>query len=227
MKQTQMARSGLITVMTCLASGCVVHTTVRNPSRQSIRFESAKTAQTFYDTYLSAADPKGNGSLAIGLSLPLPYWHKTVETDNVRFNAAVQMADTNHDGFLSKDEVQAFAAQEHTQAPTARHKPSVPTTPRANSTTPTQAEVSTAIRNCFANLDPGERVRSVSHIRTAKDSTGCWWAWGEVDPGPGTDGGAVIMSRTSDGWKAISHGSSPDANLVPPEIRKELCPDYR
>lgn len=106
-----MTRSVLITVLTCLASGCVVHTTVKNPSRQPIRFETAKTAQTFYDTYLAAADPKGNGSLSVGLSLPLPYRHQTVETDNVRFNAAVEMADRNHDRVISKDEAQAFAAQ--------------------------------------------------------------------------------------------------------------------
>lgn len=111
MNHTHMARSVLITVLTCLASGCVMHTTVKNPSRQPIRFETAKTAQTFYDTYLAAADPKGNGSLSIGLSLPLPYRHQTVETDNVRFNAAVEMADRNHDRVISKNEAQAFATQ--------------------------------------------------------------------------------------------------------------------
>lgn len=111
------------------------------------------------------------------------------------------------------------------QDPAARPTPSAPAIPAAISAAPTPAEVSTAIRGYFAKLDPGARVRSVSHIRTAKDSTGRWWAWGEVDFGPGTDGGAVIMSRSSDGWKAMSQGSSPDADLVPAEIRKELCPD--
>jgi hypothetical protein len=112
------------------------------------------------------------------------------------------------------------------QAPTASPTPSAPANPVASSAAPTKAEVATAIRGYFAKLYPGERVRSVSRIRTAKDSTGRWWAWGEADLGPGSDGGAVIMSRSSDGWKAISQGSSPDADLVPAEIRKELCPDY-
>jgi hypothetical protein len=145
-----------------------------------------------------------------------------VETDNVRFNAAVEMADRNHDRVISKEEAQAFAAH----SPTARPKTSAPANPAPSSAAPTQAEVSTAIRSYFAKLDPSERVHSVSNIRTAKDSAGHWWAWGEVNLGPGSDGGAVIMSRSGDGWKTISQGSSPDADLVPAEIRKELCPDY-
>ena len=112
------------------------------------------------------------------------------------------------------------------QAPTARPAPSTPSTQAASNAAPTQAEVTTAIREYFAKLDPSERVHSVSNIRTAKDSAGRWWAWGEVNLGPGSDGGAAIMCRSSDGWKAISHGSSPDVDLVPAEIRKELCPDY-
>lgn len=112
------------------------------------------------------------------------------------------------------------------QAPTDRSAPSTPANPAASSAAPTKAEVATAIRSDFAKLYPGEQVRSVSHIRTAKDSNGRWWAWGEADLGPGSDGGAVIMSRSSDGWKAISQGSSPDADLVPAEIRKEICPNY-
>lgn len=89
---------------------------------------------------------------------------------------------------------------------------------------PTDVEVATAIRSYFTKLDPAERVRSVSSIRIARDSKGSWWAWGEFELGPGSDGGAVIMSRSSDGWKVISQGSSPDVDLIPAEIRKQLRP---
>jgi hypothetical protein len=37
----------------------------------------------------------------------------------------------------------------------------------------------------------------------------------------------MIICRSSDGWKSISHGSSPDADLVPAEIREKLCPDHQ
>jgi hypothetical protein len=107
--------------------------------------------------------------------------------------------------------------------PSSAQAASAPANPAASSAAPTKAEVATAIRSCLAKLDPGERVESISHIRAAKDSTGRWWAWGEVSLGPGTDGSAMIMRRSSDGWKTISYGSSPDAELVPAEIRKELC----
>lgn len=96
--------------------------------------------------------------------------------------------------------------------------------PAARGGAPTDDEVATAIRSYFAKLDPAERVRSVSSIRIARDSKGSWWAWGEFELGPGSDGGAVIMNRSSDGWKVISQGSSPDVDLIPVEIRKELRP---
>jgi hypothetical protein len=90
-----------------------MHTTVKDASRQNIHFATPQAAQTFYDTYLSVADPKGHGSTAV--YLPLPYWHRTVSTDNVRFNSAAQIADSNHDGVISEEEARAFAAQGHTR----------------------------------------------------------------------------------------------------------------
>ena len=50
-------RIAVIALLGCLASGCVTHTTIKDESRQSVRFSSPEAAQTFYDAYLSAGSP--------------------------------------------------------------------------------------------------------------------------------------------------------------------------
>jgi hypothetical protein len=113
MRTRHLAIPALITLLSCLTSGCVTHTTVKDEPRQSVRFSTAQAAQTFYDAYLSSASPKGQGSVSV--SVPLPYWHQTVSTDNVLFNTAVRSADSNHDGIISEEEARAFAAQRRTR----------------------------------------------------------------------------------------------------------------
>ncbi len=90
-------------------SGCVMYTSVKTEARQSVQFSSALAAQSFYDAYLAAASPTGHGSISI--YLPPPYWHRTVPTDNIRFNAAIQSADVDHDGVISDEEAVAYAAK--------------------------------------------------------------------------------------------------------------------
>ena len=101
-----------IALLGCLVSGCVTQTTIKDESRQSVHFSSPEAAQTFYDAYLSVTNPKGHGYVAVYVALP--YQHRTVSTDNVRFNSAVRAADSNHDGIISEEEALAFAAQRHT-----------------------------------------------------------------------------------------------------------------
>jgi hypothetical protein len=112
MKTIHAVIPAIIALIGCLTSGCVTHTTVKDEPRQGVRFSSAEAAQTFYDAYLYAASPKGHGSVT--LSVPTPYWHRTVSTDNIHFNSAVRIADSNHDGIISEEEARAFAAQKHT-----------------------------------------------------------------------------------------------------------------
>ncbi len=97
-------------LLTFLISGCVSHTTIKDEPRQKVRFSSAEAAQIFYDAYLSADSPKGRGSMSVFVALP--YKHQTTSTDNVRFNSAVQTADINHNGLISKGEADAFAAKQ-------------------------------------------------------------------------------------------------------------------
>lgn len=100
----------LIALLSCLTSSCVTRITWKNESRRSVRFSSAQAAQTFYEALLFANVPKGRGAVTVGV--PLPYGHRTLSTENVRFNAAVRTADSNHNGTISENEARGFAAQE-------------------------------------------------------------------------------------------------------------------
>ena len=110
MKTTHLTIPAIIALFSCITAGCVSHTTIKDEPRQSVRFSSPRSAQTFYDAYLSATSPEGRGSFNVFVALP--YRHQTVSTDNVRFNCAVQIADSNHNGVISKEEASAFAVQQ-------------------------------------------------------------------------------------------------------------------
>jgi hypothetical protein len=100
--------SGLIvTVAGFVVGGCVSSASVRNEPRDTVRFASATGAQTFYEAYLARyyARPT-QGYVAFGV--PLPYEHHELKTDNVSFNAAVSVADVNHDGVISDEEARAY-----------------------------------------------------------------------------------------------------------------------
>ena len=113
MKTTHFIISAVIASIGGLTSGCVNHTTIKDEPRQTVRFSSPQAAQTFYDAYLSATSPKGHGSVSVFVALP--YQHRTVSTDNVRFNSAIRIADNDHDGVISDEEARAFAAQRRTR----------------------------------------------------------------------------------------------------------------
>ena len=92
------------------APGCVTRTTMSDAPRKPVQFETASGAQTFYEAYLKNDYPStSRSSLAVGV--PLPYWHRTVKTENVNFNRAVDEADANHDGTISQDEARTYAAK--------------------------------------------------------------------------------------------------------------------
>src|SRR5262245_27378323 len=99
MKTNRCIASALVVLLAGLMTGCVSVTRVKNEPRHSVRFDSPEAAQNFYDAYLSSFSPSGNGTVAVFVSPP--YWHHTVKSDNVRFNAAIQSADLDHDDVIS------------------------------------------------------------------------------------------------------------------------------
>ena len=93
-----------------IASGCAKLTVVKNEPRQHAQFASQRAAETFYEAYLAThySLPKRNTFV---IYLASPYWRRTVSTDNIKFNAAVKSADANHDGIISDEEAQTYAAK--------------------------------------------------------------------------------------------------------------------
>jgi hypothetical protein len=100
-------------LLTCLLSGCVTYATTKNEPRKNVRFGSAQAAQTFYDAYLVREYQHYHSTKAVSHSISIglhpPYWQHKAITENIRFNRAVTMADTNHDGMISLAEAQAYA----------------------------------------------------------------------------------------------------------------------
>ena len=111
-----MKKSAIIIVLLgCIASGCVTRTTFKDEPRQSVHFASAEAAQTFYDAYLARnyrySPPDKTKMNEVTVIIAMPYRLFTVQTENFRFNHAIQLADTNHDGIISDVEAQAYAVK--------------------------------------------------------------------------------------------------------------------
>lgn len=100
-----------LTTLCCLGTSCVRYTAYQNEPRRKVIFASARAAQNFYDGYVSLGTPYGNGEVKAGLFIanPLPYWKNTVPTENVKFNAEIQVADTNHNGVISEKEARVYS----------------------------------------------------------------------------------------------------------------------
>jgi predicted component of type VI protein secretion system len=108
MKQNIIATAAFAFVLILSVAGCVTRTTTIDTPRQSIRFTTPVAAQLFYDNY--RAERHYDHTNWVSVTIPLPYRHWTRSTDNVRFNNAVKLADTDHDGDITEDEAWAFAA---------------------------------------------------------------------------------------------------------------------
>ncbi len=93
-----------------------LYTAVKDEPRRSFRFATAKATETFYVAY--RAPYEENRSIDVGIGLP--YRQRTVESDNIRFNAAASRADTNQDGLITEKEASRFsesAKQKSSHAP--------------------------------------------------------------------------------------------------------------
>ena len=102
------------TLLGFVVGGCVSTASVRNEPRESVRFTSATAAQTFYEAYLVRYYSRPTqGYVALGG--PLPYEHRELKTDNVSFNAAVRVADADHDSVISDEEALAYNATVKTE----------------------------------------------------------------------------------------------------------------
>jgi hypothetical protein len=92
-----------------LLPGCVTYSTIKDEPRTEVRFVSAKATEVFYRAY---RDPVPEKKHDIWVMLPLPYWQYSKDSDNIRFNRALQKADANHNGVITEKEAAAFAVAE-------------------------------------------------------------------------------------------------------------------
>jgi hypothetical protein len=109
MKTTSIRHLSTIALL-CSCSSCVTYTKYNDETRMKVSFSSTSTAQTFYDAYASVGSPVGKGCIVASIPLSFPYRQMTKDTENTKFNAAVQMADINHDHIISQKEARAYAA---------------------------------------------------------------------------------------------------------------------
>ena len=102
--------SVIIASLCLLSSSCVTYTTYKDAPRRKVAFSSTKAAQTFYDAYSLIDTPNGNGELTVVLiAVRSPYLHSTKPKENVKFNAAIQAADTNHNNIISEKEAKVYS----------------------------------------------------------------------------------------------------------------------
>jgi Ca2+-binding EF-hand superfamily protein len=99
----------VIVLPCCLATSCVTYTRFEDETRAKPRFASTAAAQVFYDAYASVDSPMGNGTISVSIAPPMPYWQTKKDTENKKFNAAIKIADANHDGNISEKEARAYA----------------------------------------------------------------------------------------------------------------------
>src|SRR5687767_10098047 len=99
-------------VVTIIASGCISHdeTVYEEVPRSRVEFENDKAARVFYET-LSKAPPRRHSESKTEIAIPIVFDHKhrVVPGQNVVFNDAVALCDTNQDGRITEFEAQVFA----------------------------------------------------------------------------------------------------------------------
>jgi uncharacterized protein YcfL len=95
-----------------LAAGCISHeqTIYEDVPRQRVEFESDKAARMFYET-LSRNPPRRQAESKTEIVIPIVFDHKrrVVPGQNVVFNDAVLICDSNQDGKITETEAQIFA----------------------------------------------------------------------------------------------------------------------
>jgi len=99
-------------VGTMMATGCISHdeTVYEEVPRNRVEFENDKAARVFYET-LTKAPPRRHSESKTEVAIPFVFDHKrrVIPGQNVAFNDAVALCDTNQDGKITESEAQIFA----------------------------------------------------------------------------------------------------------------------
>lgn len=111
-KISRRAISVVAGVMTIMGSGCISHdeTVYEDVPRSRIEFENDRAARVFYES-LTKAPPRRHSESKTEVAIPFIFDHKrrVIPGQNVAFNDAVALCDTNQDGKITESEAQIFA----------------------------------------------------------------------------------------------------------------------
>jgi hypothetical protein len=95
-----------------LAADCISHeqTIYEDVPRQRVEFESDKAARVFYET-LTRNPPRRQAESKTEIVIPIVFDHKrrVIPGQNMIFNDAVLICDSNQDGKITETEAQIFA----------------------------------------------------------------------------------------------------------------------
>jgi hypothetical protein len=111
-KISRWAISVIAGVITMMGSGCISHdeTVYEEVPRSRIEFENDRAARVFYES-LTKAPPRRHSESKTEVAIPFIFDHKrrVIPGQNVAFNDAVALCDTNQDGKITESEAQIFA----------------------------------------------------------------------------------------------------------------------
>lgn len=103
----------LLGVAALVATGCIHHkeTVYRDVERAKVEFENDAAGRMFYEALSRAPGNRGQRESKTDVSIPIVFSHstETVTGENVAFNDAVRLCDTNQDGVITETEARIFA----------------------------------------------------------------------------------------------------------------------
>jgi hypothetical protein len=111
-KISRRAISVVAGVITMMGSGCISHdeTVYEEVPRSRVEFENDRAARVFYES-LTKTPPRRHSESKTEVAIPFIFDHKrrVIPGQNVAFNDAVALCDTNQDGKITESEAQIFA----------------------------------------------------------------------------------------------------------------------
>ena len=104
--------SFLLAVAALAGNGCISteSTHYRNAERLKVSFENDAAGRMFYEALSKSRGNTVRSESKTEISLPIIFDHKerTVDGENIQFNAAVRRCDTNGDGKITESEARIY-----------------------------------------------------------------------------------------------------------------------
>ena len=106
-------RPCILLTTSLLLAGCITHksTVYQNVERTRVEFESDAAARLFYETLSrnSASQKHSESTTTIEIPIIFETERKVVPGQNVEFNEAVAICDSNKDGRITENEAKIYA----------------------------------------------------------------------------------------------------------------------